>query len=166
MARIKLNFKIFFTKEAKKNIIGKPTTSYPTYASLLNSKRGINLDSAPRNKKSTIKTKGKDHWLVSTKETMKKGIKFGAQPLRLSVFASGKKHSGKYLYAGGSKRGKSKNPPTYRSLFRWHNQEHYSGIFNKLPRGSQFFKRLQKECDRQVERELKKQVKKFKRTVV
>jgi len=165
MAKVRLNFKKFFTKEAKQNIIGKPNTSFPTYKSLLNSKRGINLDHAPSNAKSTQKKKGKDHWLVSTGETMKTGFKFGAKPLKLIVFASGNKHSGKYLYKGGSAVGKAKNPPTYRSLFRWHNQEGYSGVFHKLPRGSQFFKRLAKEADRQVEKQLVKQTKNFGRTV-
>jgi hypothetical protein len=166
MAKVRLNFKKFFTKEAKKNIIGSPTTSYPTYKSLMNTKRGINLDHAPSNALSTQKKKGKDHWLVSTGETMKTGFKFGAKPLKLIVFASGKKHSGKYLYGGGSRVGKAKNPPTIRQLFRWHNQQEYSGVFHKLPRGSQFFKRLAKEADKQVTKQLMKQVKKFDRTVV
>ena len=165
MAKVRLNFKRFFTNEAKKNIIGSPTTTYPTYKSLMNTKRGINLDHAPKNAKSTQKKKGKDHWLVSTGETMRTGFKFGAKPLKLIVFASGKKHSGRYLYNGGRGVGKAKNPPTIRQLFRWHNQEEYSGVFNKLPRGSQFFKRLAKEADRQVEKQLIKQARKYGRNI-
>ena len=81
MAKVRLNFKRFFTNEAKKNIIGSPTTTYPTYKSLMNTKRGINLDHAPKNAKSTQKKKGKDHWLVSTGETMRTNQYLDLEPI-------------------------------------------------------------------------------------
>ncbi len=132
-----INLKKFFTKEAKKNIIGKPNTVFPTYKSLLNRKKGIRLDKAPKNKESTIKQKGKDHWLVDTGKTMRNGFKFTAKKRSLRIFANPSRHSlGKKA--------------TYKNIFDWHNAERYSGVFQKLPVGSKFPERMVTEVGKQI----------------
>ena len=160
--KIKVNLKTFFSREARKNIIGTPTTGYPTYKSLLQTKRGIKLDNAPENKPSVIKNKGKDHWLVNTGETMKKGILFRARSKDLLVYASPKKHSGKttYFTKAGIKTRKSKNPPSYEQIFNWNNKRGYSGIFQSLPLGSGFPKRLVKEVGKQLLPQISKGIRK------
>ncbi len=148
----KLNFKKFFKHEADRNIIGTPSTPFPTYKSLMKRKQGVKLDKAPNNKISTIMKKGKDHWMVDTGNLMKKGFKRKATSHRLLIYASGSKHSGQFTYSGGTKKGRAKKPPTYRTLFRWHNMDGYSGVFNKLPVGSQFYKRMEKDYYKQLEK--------------
>lgn len=133
----KINLKKFFRVEAIKNIIGKPNTQFPTYKSLLNKKKGIRLDSAPNNKEATRKAKGKNHWLVNTGNTMNKGFKFDAKPKSLRVFASKEKHS-------------LNKKVTYEQIFKWHNADRYSGIFQKLPVGSKFPERLVREVGKQI----------------
>lgn len=143
----KINLKKFFTKEATKNIIGKPNTSYPTYKSLMRMKKGIKLDAAPPNKPSTVAKKGKNHWLVDTGKTMNSGFKFTAKPRSLRVYASSEKHSLK------------PKAPSFKNIFEWHNAERYSGIFQKLPVGSQFPERLVREVGRQIGPQVKRYLK-------
>ena len=139
MAQFRINLKKFFTKEAVRNIIGKPNTVFPTYKSLLNKKKGIRLDKAPRNKKSTRERKGKDHWLVDTGATMRNGFKYEAKARSLRVFASEEKHPN------------GKGKVTYKNIFEWHNAERYSGVFQKLPVGSKFPERLVREVGKQIQ---------------
>ena len=134
--RPRINLKKFFTKEATKNIIGKPRTSFPTYKSLMNKKKGIRLDKAPRNSPTTIAMKGKDHWLVDTGETMNNGFKFTAKARSLRVYASTSKHS--------------QSNKTYKQIFEEHNAERYSGVFQKLPVGSKFPERMVREVGKQI----------------
>lgn len=144
----KIKLKRFLEKEA--GII------ITTYKRLLSVKRGHRNDNAPSNAKKTIIRKGKNHWMVATGETKKKGFdskvsKRGSGRYNLMVFASGKKHSGKYVYGGSVLQGKSK--PTYRSIFRWNNTAdgRYSGVFgDKLPVNSKFPERLSKEVGKQT----------------
>ncbi|MCF7801088.1 MAG: hypothetical protein K9N34_03625 [Candidatus Marinimicrobia bacterium] len=157
--RITLDFTDFFRKEAPR-LIGQ-------YKRLLTVKRGIANDAAPPNAPRTIRKKGKDHWLVDTGETHDRGFDYRVQPKRLLIFASGKRHSGRYtqmLVPEGSKRQKGQSripsrkvirqrpgtPPTYRQIFRWHNKKGYSGIFGKLPIKSAFYRRMQAEANRQT----------------
>jgi hypothetical protein len=149
-----INLKKFFKKEIKKNILGTYKTPYPTYRSLMRMKKGVRLDHAPHNAPSTIKKKGFDHWMVETGELAKDGFEYSTKPLAMLIVASHKKHSSKY-----------KNPPSYHSLFYWHNQHGYSGIFERLPVGSQFPKRLEKEVLRQMKKALVKQAKSIKKSV-
>lgn len=134
--RPRINLKKFFTKEATKNIIGKPRTSFPTYKSLMRMKKGIRLDKAPKNATSTIAQKGKDHWLVNTGSTMNNGFKFTAKPRSLRVYASGSKHP--------------EGNVTYKQIFEFHNAERYSGVFQKLPVGSKFPERMVREVGKQI----------------
>ena len=146
--RPRINLKKFFTKEAVRNIIGKPTTNFPTYKSLIQKKKGIRLDKAPKNAKSTIKRKGNDHWLVETGATMKNGFKYTAKQRSLRVYASQDKHPKKV-----------KKKPTYKQIFEWHNAERYSGVFQKLPVGSKFPDRLVREVGRQIMPQMNKYLK-------
>ncbi len=148
--KIKLDFKKFFIKESK-NLI-------KYYKLFMKKKQGLNYDDAPSNKPSTVKKKGKDHWLVDTGETMQKGFKYRAKRLGMLVFASGQKHSGRSTYIkrkdgkpAGKKINKSKNPPRLRQIFEWHNKKNYSGVFGELPKGSAMHARFDKEANKQVQ---------------
>jgi hypothetical protein len=149
-----IDLKRFFKKEIKKNILGTYKTPYPTYRSLMRMKKGVRLDHAPSNKPSTIKKKGFDHWMVETGELATHGFVYSTKPLSLLISASQRKHSSKYA-----------NPPSYHNLFNWHNQHGYSGIFEKLPVGSQFPKRLEKEIMRQMKNVLIRKTKSIKKSV-
>ena len=148
MAKIKINLQRFFTNEARHAII-------PAYKRLLTTGRGTKQDDAPTKKKKTG-----TNWLVSTGETRKKGFSFIAQPMRLLVFPSGLRHSGKRRYLTkrrGVQYGRSKNPPTYRQIFRWHKQglssyngQRYSGVFGQLPVNSKTLERMDAEISIQV----------------
>ena len=155
--RPKINLRKFFRIEAIKNIIGKPNTRFPTYKSLLNKKKGIRLDNAPDNAQSTKKAKGKNHWMVSSGNTMKNGFKYEAKPRSLRVYASQAKH-------------KLSKKVTYEQIFKWHNKggdpsakynksERYSGIFQKLPVGSKFPVRLVREVGKQIGPQMAKYLK-------
>ncbi len=144
----KVNLKSFFKKEAEKNIIGTPNTRFPTYKSLIKTKRGIRLDNAPKNSSVTAGRKGKNHWLVDTGATMHNGFKYEAKERSLRVYANPAQHpSGKV---------------TYKQIFEWHNlgggpkarfnkKPRYSGVFQKLPVGSKFPERLVEEVGKQVQ---------------
>ena len=151
--KIRIDLRKFFTREAKRNIIGNPNTSFPTYKSLLNKRMGIKLDSAPDNDEKYSKLKGKNHWLVRTGETMNKGFQFKVGKRDLLIFASKKTHSGKgfrMTKSRGRVNTKAKNPPTYEKIFQWHNKKNYSGVFGQLPIGSKFPKRLIAEVGKQI----------------
>jgi len=128
----------------------------------MNKKMGVRLDKAPDNKPSTVKRKAKNHWLVHTGETMKRGFKFKARKRDLLVYANPQKHSGKtyYMTKGGKKAYKQKKPPTYKQLFIWNNAVGYSGVFQKLPVGSKFPKRMIAEVGRQLHGNITKGIKK------
>jgi len=142
----KVDLTVFFTKGAK-TLIGN-------YKRLLTLGRGVSQDFAPKKKVGNRKP-----WLINTGETHDKGFDSRAGKLRLIIFPSGKKHSGKTRYKtkSGFKTGQSKKPPTYRSLFRWHNRgkssyngQNYSGLFGMLPLGSDFNKKMGREAMRQL----------------
>lgn len=171
---LSVNLKVFFDKEAK--------TIIASYKSLLTKKQGVSLDPAPKNAPATIRKKGKDHWLVDTGETRREGFAFITQPTRMVIYASGKKHSGRYTQmlvpeGGKKKRGQwqiptrkvirqGKSKPTYRQIFRWHNQKGYSGIFGKLPVGSGFPKRFVAEVVKQLRPQIAEQtLKRIRRTL-
>ena len=133
MAQIKLNFKTFFAREARRNIIRD-------YKSLISKGRGTRQDSAPTKKKPNGRP-----WMINTGELKDKGFSFVATRNRLVIFPTKGIHSGK---------GKQ---PSYRSLFTWHNQglsshnnQRYSGVFGQLSVKSDFPKRFQKEAGKQL----------------
>ncbi len=137
IGNFKLKLKPFFTKEGK-NLIRQ-------YQRLITIGRGITNDSAPHNKPSTIKKKGKDAWLQNTGDTKRSGFKMRATDNRLIVFASGQKHSS--------------GRATYRQIFefpRVGNKTTYSGVFGQLPVDSKMPERFGKEVHRQFEAHLKK----------
>lgn len=155
----KFNFVPFFQKEAK-NLVSQ-------YRSLLTRRKGVSLDAAPPNKPSTVEIKGKDHWLVDTGESRAKGILEKHGNGGFEIYASPSRHSGKRTYFGvpGGHKGQrpgvhrahtekriiqAKNPPTYEQIFSWHNQDRYSGIFSKLPVGSQMPQRFKREYMKQL----------------
>ena len=163
--QLSINLQPILEKEAK--------TLISSYRRLLTKKQGIQIDTAPRNAPSTIGIKGKDHWLVDTGETRRKGFKYRATKDTMLVFASGERHSGRRTYYGvpgghkGKKRGvrrartqkrivRAKNPPTYRQIFSWHNKglskggSMYSGIFQKWPVGSKAIERIGNETLKQI----------------
>lgn len=141
------NLTAFFNKEAQ--------TLIKSYKRLLSIRRGIRQDNAPSNKKSTIRKKGKDHWLQDTKETTKKGFEYNAKPKSMIVYASKASHSGRSSYKGNVKY-RNKNPLSYEEIFAKHNQKGYSGIFgDELPANSKFPDRLSKELVRQAQNILK-----------
>jgi len=147
MARpIKLDLTRFFIREGK--------TIIRSYKRLLTQGRGVSQDFAPKKKVSNRKP-----WLINTGETREKGFASKASKHRLLIYPSGKKHSGqtRYRTKSGYKTGQAKKSPTYRSLFRWHNRgkssynnQSYSGLFMKLPLGSQFPARMNTEVMRQL----------------
>ena len=150
---LKADFTIFFRAESKKIIA--------SYKRLIAIRRGVSNDNAPHNAPSTRMRKGKDHWLVDTGETKKNGFNSIVRPKRLLIFASGERHS-----ARRSKHPRhgtiSKPGPTYRQLFRWHghgsNKKRYSGVFGKLPSGSQFPQRFVNEAARQIRPQIARQL--------
>ena len=153
MATFKPNFNLsaFFNKESK--------TASTQYKRLLSLGRGILNDDAPRKKKNNRKP-----WLVNTGETRQKGIERKNDKYSMTIYASAKKHSGRTRYItkkGEVRTGTSKNRPTYKQLFKYHNQgrssassETYSGIFNELPLNSAFPDRLKAEVYSQTQREI------------
>lgn len=161
----KLKLKNFFIKESK--------TLIKSYKGLISKKKGVAMDRAPSNKPSTVKKKGKDHWLVDTGETKERGFAFQATDTKMRVFAPDEKHSGRSTYItrrGGQPTGKkiykSMNPPTYLQLFAWHNTAggRYSGVFQKVPVGSLLFDRLDTEIEKQFNSYIKNDfIKKFRR---
>lgn len=156
----KFDLRAFFDKESK--------TIRTEYKKLLSRGRGVLNDDAPRKKKNN-----RQPWLVNTGETRDHGIERKWNKHSATIFASGKKHSGRtrrITKAGKVKTGQSKNRPTYYQLYSWHNKgissassETYSGIFGQLPIRSNFEKRLKEEIRRQSERELHRMVADFNR---
>lgn len=145
---IKLNLLSFFAKEAK--------NLRTVYKRLLSNKRGIANDTAPSNAPSTVRKKGKNHWLIDTAETKNKGILYDAKNDGFKVYASDKTHSGAYLYKGQRKRRKN-SEISYREIFELHNQKNYSGIFgDELPAQSKFPDRFERELLRQIKPQLEK----------
>lgn len=124
-------------------------TLIKSYQRLIQTRKGISLDSAPHNAAATVKRKGKDHWMVDTGKLKRSGFKMMAWPMRLKVYASPEVHT------HGKKR-----DVTYEDLFIWHNQGHagktYSGVFNKFPAGSRFPERLSAEVYKQMRPQLEK----------
>jgi hypothetical protein len=168
MSGVKLDFTAFFTKEAK--------TLISSYRRLLTQKKGVRMDPAPGNAPSVIARKGKDHWLMDTKDLYRNGFKSTASDYRLLVYASTDKHSGRSTYMGvpgghvgqkpGVRRKRSETRthqrrnvakiPTYEQLFLWHNQKGYSGVFGQFPAGSTFPTRFQSELTRQMTPQIQK----------
>lgn len=124
-------------------------TLIKSYKRLMAVKQGISLDAAPHNAASTVKRKGKDHWMVDTGKLKRQGFKMQAWPMRLKVYASTDVHT------HGKKRA-----VTHEDLFQWHNQGHagktYSGVFNKFPAGSRFPERLSTEVFKQMRPQVEK----------
>jgi hypothetical protein len=145
-----LNLKAFFEKEAK-NIVA-------TQKRLLSNKKGVAMDFAPHNAVSTAKAKGFDHWLKATDETRKNAFQYETAPNRMTLYASDKPHSGKRMYKGQIKQGKSH--PKFEQLIEWHTDE-YSGFYKGIPAGSQFGERLKTEIHRQLDVTVKTRFKKF-----
>lgn len=146
LGNFKLDLKKFFLNEGK--IIVK------SLKRLISVKQGVKLDRAPSNKGATIKKKGFDHWLLSTGELKRLGIKFKATKDYLLIFASGKRHSGKIKTKGGIKK-KTGYIPTHRELINWHT-ENYSGLFGELPANTKTFDRMEKELTKQLKEHLNK----------
>ena len=92
------NFSTFFKKESK--------TAVTQYKRLLTLGRGVDNDDAPRKKKNNRKS-----WLINTGETRLKGIERKNDKFSMTIFASGKKHSGKtrWIARGKVRTGKAKS---------------------------------------------------------
>ena len=140
MAPIKLDFRVFFAKEARKNII-------PDYKRLMTKGRGVLQDNAP-----TKKFPNGKKWMVKTGELRDKGFSFFASKDRLLVFPTKGIHSGKEGHS-------------YRELFLRHNQgfssynrQRYSGIFGQLPVNSKFHERFKEEAIRQINKKVGKEL--------
>ena len=161
----KLKLKNFFIRESQ--------TLIKSYKSLISRKQGVALDKAPSNKPSTVKKKGKDHWMLDTGELKNKGFAFQTTNTKMKVYAPNISHSGRSTYItrkGGQPIGKkiykSKSPPTLRQLFEWHNTAdgQYSGIFQRVPVGSKLFDRLDTEIEKQFNSYIKNDfIKNFRR---
>lgn len=135
MAKIRLNFKPFFEREGK--------TIIRSYQKLMKQGEGVRLDKAPTKKRPNGKP-----WMIDTGELRSKGFMFTATRNNLVVQPSEGFHS-------------SSSKPSYRDLFLWHNRgrssyngQKYSGVFGKLPLGSQFPQRFKKEFMRQAKKQL------------
>ena len=140
MASIKLDFRVFFAREARKNII-------PDYKRLMTKGRGVLQDDAP----TKMFPNGKK-WMVDTGELRDKGFTFFASKDRLLVFPTKGIHSGEEGHS-------------YRELFSRHNQgfssyngQRYSGIFGQLSINSQFHKRFKAEAMRQINKKVGKEL--------
>lgn len=133
---IKFDFLSFFTREAK-NLVKQ-------YQHLMDRGVGVSLDNAPENKPSTIKKKGFSKWMVDTGELKNRGFKYLAKKDEFSVFGNSTPHS-----KGGT---------TYNKLFEIHNtaKGRYSGVFGKLPVGSKFVDRFEKEAIGQIKKHVLK----------
>ena len=164
-----INLKSFFQKEIKRNIVGTTGQSAPSYKSLVHRhKKGVLLDRAPSNALSTIKKKGRDHWMRDTGDLAKNGFGSWAKKHTMRVYASQTRHSGLSTYVkkdGKKVKHKKKNPPTYYQLFSWHNAQGYSGVFQQLPKGSQFPKRMEKEIMKQLKRAIGSNLKHIKMNI-
>jgi hypothetical protein len=134
----KLNLTALFIQEAK-NLIS-------AYKSLLTRKIGTRGDQAPPNKPSTVKRKGKSHWMVDTGNTKNKGFLSDPQKTSLTIFASQQRHRNRDI--------------SYEKLFLLHNtaRGRYSGVFGQAPVGSKIFERMDKEINRQVQRFIEKRL--------
>jgi hypothetical protein len=135
----KLNLTALFIQEAK-NLIS-------AYKSLLTRRIGTRGDQAPPNKPSTIKRKGKSHWMVDTGNTKNKGFLSEVTRKTLTIFASKQRH-------------KNRSDVSYEKLFLLHNtaRGRYSGVFGQAPRGSKIFQRVDKEINKQVQRFIEKRL--------
>ena len=127
MVNWKLDLTHFFINEATRKLI-------PAQKRLIETKRGVSLDSAPHNKPATVKKKGFDHWLRDSGELKKNVFQYKASKTSLTLYASDAKHT---------------KGPLYSELIDWHTQT-YSGLFETLPRGSAFPVRLAKEVHKQA----------------
>ena len=135
--RWKLDLRNFFSNEARRNLI-------PAQKRLIETKRGVALDSAPDNAPATVKRKGGlNHWLKDTGETKRNVFQFEAGRTKLTLYASESHH---------------KKWPTYAQLIEWHTKK-YSGLFQTLPRGSAFPVRLAREVQRQAKTQIYKMFK-------
>jgi len=135
----RLNLMQFFLQEAK--------TLISQYKSLLTRRLGVGRDTAPRNKPSTIKRKGFDHWLVDSGDTKRKGFLSTVTRLTMRVFASKQRH-------------KNRGDVSYEKLFELHNTagDRYSGIFGSVPYGSKIFIRMDKEIVKQTNKFIAKRL--------
>lgn len=146
-----LNLKAFFEQQGKSLV--------KTQKTLLANKKGVaQTDQAPHNAPSTIKAKGFDHWLKATDETHQNVFQYEAESNRLTLFASTAQHSGKRMYKGQIKQGKSH--PRFEQLIAWHTTG-YSGFYNGLPSGTQFFEKLKVEINRQLGENVQTRFKKY-----
>lgn len=147
MIRLHFNLRNFLRQEG--------ATLVRSYQRLIATRKGISLDPAPHNAPSTVKRKGKDHWMVHTGTLKRDGFKMQAWPMRLKVYASTEVHSRRV-----SKRTGRTHTVTHEQLFLYHNQGHpdkpYSGVFNKFPAGSRFPERMSREVYKQMRPQLEK----------
>ena len=135
----KLDLTTLFTQEAK-NIIS-------AYKSLLTRRIGTRGDAAPSNKPSTIKRKGKDHWMVDSGNTKNSGFLSKVGKTIMSIFASQQRH-------------KNRPDVSYEKLFQLHNTANgrYSGVFGQAPAGSKIFERMDKEIVKQTNKFIEKRL--------
>ncbi|MDZ7821556.1 MAG: hypothetical protein U5N26_06945 [Candidatus Marinimicrobia bacterium] len=149
-----------------------------SYRNLLTQKKGVQYDKAPSNEPSVQDRKGKDHWMVDTKELYGEGFKSHFTKDKLRVYASKERHSGRYTYMGVPGGHKGQKPyvrrarterrikqrrgeqPTYEQLFMWHNKKGYSGIFGRLAKDSKFVKEFSREANKQIKTQLPKEMRK------
>lgn len=157
MIKLQFNLRPFLAGEGVKLI--------SAYKRLMQVKQGVSLDPAPNNAPSTVRRKGKDHWMVDTGKLKRSGFKSQSWPMRLRVFASPEIHS-----IRTSKRSGKTWRVTHEQLFLYHNQGHpekrYSGVFNKFPAGSNFPDRFSREVYRQMRPQLEREfMRRIKRTL-
>lgn len=134
----KLDLQTFWKKES--GIIIK------TLKRLITLQRGVKMDNAPNNTPSTIKQKGKSHWLVNTGQLRAKGILSKWTKSVLTIFVNPAKHPN------------ARNNFGYDDIFEEHTQE-YSGLFSQLPAGTKTPERIANEVNDQLYRHIKKKLK-------
>ncbi len=117
----------------------------------ISQKKGIDNDPAPQNKPSTVKRKGKNHWLFDTGETKKNAFKKSASNTGFIIRLSNKRHSGTRNTPAGKRKYKTK--ARYSDIMDWVGaDERYSGAVLAFTKGSRFRDRLTRVTHRQVKK--------------
>ena len=121
------------------------------------SRQGYKGDRAPSNstrqingRSSYVQRKGKNHWLVNTGETMRKGIAYEYGKTSMRIFARDDLHSGRQIINGKIVRRNSNT--SYADIFD-KNVHDYSGPFG-INKGNRLLDRMEFEAGKQTIRYL------------
>jgi len=109
---------------------------------------------APKNDDDYAIRKGRNHWLVNTGETMRKGIAYEYGKTSMKVFAKETEHSGKQRLNGKVRRYPTRF--TYKNIFEEHTTE-YDGVFG-INKGDRLWDRMLFEASKQTVRFLQKEL--------